>query len=106
MNTTGVIFTQQMSANPWHQCPTAQFVLTMAGSWYVNATDGSSIVMTAGDVLYQDDMRGLRINGREPSHYSGSAGDAPCNQLVISTSMPARLGPSGACDWVDSLPFR
>ena len=34
---SGIIFTQQVGSNPWHQCPTSQFVVTLAGAWYINS---------------------------------------------------------------------
>merc|ERR1712054_117545 len=60
---TQLIFTQMApdSTNPWHQCPTTQFVVALAGSWYVNTTDGDSVVMGPGHVLYQ----GLRRTHRQ-----------------------------------------
>ena len=35
---TGIIMTQQIGDNPWHQCPTSQFVVTLDGTWYINST--------------------------------------------------------------------
>ena len=48
-----LIFTQQTGDNPWHQCPSPQLVVTLAGSWYIRTTDGGYVEMHAGDVLYQ-----------------------------------------------------
>jgi hypothetical protein len=85
---SNLIFTQQTGDNPWHQCPTTQIVVTLAGRWFVNTTDGDSVVMGPGDVLYQDDFKGREVDG-------------PCNQLVISApekDQSAGVGDPG-CDW-------
>ena len=94
-----IIFTQQTGDNPWHQCPTTQFVVTLAGSWFVNTTDGDSVVMGPGHVLFQDDYKGLMVNGTAPQHYSGATGE-PCNQMVVSVPRPAAVGDGEGCDWV------
>mmetsp|Transcript_46751 Transcript_46751/g.109051 ORF Transcript_46751/g.109051 Transcript_46751/m.109051 type:complete len:197 (+) Transcript_46751:32-622(+) len=92
-----LVFTQQLGDNPWHPCPSPQFVVTLAGAWYINTTDGDYIEFNAGDLLYQDDSKGLIVSGVEPVHYSGTIG-GPCNQLVISVSRSPAPG-SDSCDW-------
>lgn len=97
---SNLIFTQQTGDNPWHQCPTTQFVVTLAGRWFVNTTDGESVVMGPGDVLFQDDFKGREVGGVQPVHFSGAV-DGPCNQLVISApekDQSAGVGDPG-CDW-------
>ena len=97
---TDIIFTQQTSENPWHQCPTTQFVVTLAGAWYVNTTDGGYVEMRKGDVLFQDDYKGLVVGGTTPNHYSGSIGGA-CNQMVVSLAKTAAaIQPKDKCEWV------
>lgn len=96
---TDLVFTQQTGANPWHQCPSPQLVVTLAGHWYVNTTDGASVVFRPGDVLYQDDSKGLLVHGSTPNHYSGALG-GPCNQLVISVAKSPILD-DVSCDWVN-----
>ena len=93
-----LVFTQQTGNNPWHQCPTSQFVITLAGQWFVNTTDGDSVIMGPGDVLYQDDFKGRVVGGTQPNHFSGSV-NGPCNQLVISTSSMAPTVGDPGCDW-------
>ena len=96
---TDLIFTQMLGDNPWHQCPTSQFVIPMSGSWRVNTTDGDSIVMGPGHVFYQDDYRGLATaGGVKPAHFSTSVG-GPCNQLVISAAGRAAVMDDTSCDW-------
>ena len=46
--------TQQVGENPWHFCPSPQFVVTLEGSWYIRTSDGETTTFRPGDVLYQD----------------------------------------------------
>ena len=107
---TGLVVTQQVGENPWHFCPSPQFVVTLEGSWYIRTSDGKTTTFRPGDVLYQDNSaehplvrRGvwwdvidathrsvatqakLGASGQAPSgaqHWSGAEG-GPCNQLVL-----------------------
>jgi hypothetical protein len=79
------ILTQQFGENPWHYCPAPQFVVTLAGRWFVRTPDGNEIVMGPGDLLYQDNTKEhpKAVEGtRQCMHYSGAV-DGPCNQLII-----------------------
>ena len=50
---TGLVVTQQVGENPWHYCPSPQFVVTLEGSWYIRTSDGKTTTFKPGDVLYQ-----------------------------------------------------
>ena len=50
----GLVVTQQVGENPWHFCPSPQFVVTLEGSWYIRTSDGKTTTFRPGDVLYQD----------------------------------------------------
>jgi hypothetical protein len=95
---TDLTFTQQTGDNPWHFCPHPQMVVTLSGSWFVNTTDGNTVVFEPGDVLYQDDCA---ANPGQGKHYSAAIG-GPCNQLCITVNKKPKLGDS-TCDWVDKL---
>ena len=101
---TKLIFTQFPggAVNPWHQCPTAQFVIPMSGWWRVNTTDGDWLDRGPGHVLYQDDYVGLSVGGKSPKHYSSTIG-GPCNQLVISAAGRTATVDDQTCDWVRQL---
>ena len=49
---TGLVVTQQVGENPWHFCPSPQFVVTLEGSWYIRTSDGKTTTFKPGDVLY------------------------------------------------------
>lgn len=85
--------------NPWHKSPLTQFVTVLDGAWYVNTTDGDSIVMEKGHVLFQEDSEDNPVNAQ---HYSGSAYGHPCNQMVVQTAAAPVLD-NDSCDWVAQL---
>ena len=65
---TGLVVTQQVGENPWHFCPSPQFVVTLEGSWYIRTSDGKTTTFKPGDVrlsasIRQRHRRALR---REP----------------------------------------
>ncbi len=92
-----MIVTQQFAENPWHYCPSPQFVITTKGSWYIETGDGDRIEFRVGDVLYQDNIaeHPMAIAGTQRAmHYSGPVG-GPCNQLVLQVDRPPRTGQPG-----------
>ena len=52
-----VVVTQMFGENPWHYAPSAQFVVTLSGAWYVKTSDGTIVVMRPGDVMFQDNTK-------------------------------------------------
>ena len=104
---SGLIFTQMFGQNPWHQCPTSQFVIVLEGRWSVNVTSSvlgefTYVEMGPGHVLYQDDYNGFEINDVEPMHFSQSLDGLPCNQLIVSVDRKYVLDDT-SCDWVDQF---
>ena len=45
---TGLVVTQQVGENPWHYCPSPQFVVTLEGSWYIRTSDGKTTTFRPG----------------------------------------------------------
>ena len=91
-----MVVTQQFAENPWHYCPSSQFVVTTAGRWYIETGDGDRIEFEVGDVLYQDNtaQHPMAVAGTQRAmHYSGALG--PCNQLVIQVDRAPVTGQPG-----------
>lgn len=93
-----VVVTQMFGENPWHYAPSAQFVVTLSGAWYVRTSDGKTVVFRAGDVLFQDNTNAhpaARAGTQDGMHFSGVApGEATCSQLVIQVERkPAAENP-------------
>ena len=91
-----MVVTQQFAENPWHYCPSPQFVITTQGRWYIETGDGDRIEFSAGDVLYQDNTaeHPMATAGTQRAmHYSGAIGR--CNQLVIQVDRKPETGAPG-----------
>jgi len=84
------VFTQLPRAfdNPWHYCPTSQFVFVTKGSWWIQTTDGTRVTLGTNDLLYQDNSEavaellgdvGLENAGK---HASGTDDDL-CQQVIV-----------------------
>ena len=54
---TGLVVTQQVGENPWHFCPSPQFVVTLEGSWYIRTSDGKTTTFKPGDVRLSASIR-------------------------------------------------
>jgi len=54
---TGLVVTQQVGENPWHFCPSPQFVVTLEGSWYIRTSDGKTTTFRPGDVRLSASIR-------------------------------------------------
>ena len=69
---TGLVVTQQVGENPWHFCPSPQFVVTLEGSWYIRTSDGKTTTFKPGDILYKpvwkSNLRRVRLNHRVDLH--------------------------------------
>lgn len=96
---SNIILTQMVGDNPWHQAPKTQFVTVLDGAWFVNTTDGDSVVMQRGHVLFQEDSSGNAVGAQ---HYSGSAFGHPCNQMIVQTE-DAPVLDNDSCEWVAQL---
>jgi hypothetical protein len=49
---------------------------------YIKTSDGSKRVFKAGDVLFQDNTKECPT-AKEAKHYSGTVGEAPCQQIIL-----------------------
>ena len=97
LRTKALVVTQQTGENPWHYCPSPQFVVTLAGRWYVKTGDGETLVMKPGDVLYQDNVKTHPMaeeGTRKAQHYSGARG-GPCNQMVVQVDRAPEVNNPG-----------
>ena len=63
---TGLVVTQQVGENPWHYCPSPQFVVTLEGSWYIRTSDGKTTTFKPGDVRLSASIRHA-IDARMPT---------------------------------------
>ena len=80
-----VVVTQQFGPNPWHYCPSPQFVVTLSGQWYIETGDGDVIVMSPGDVLYQVTRRHCRLHASGLTR--GCIGACVCHRTTPRTTL-------------------
>jgi len=87
---TDVIFTSLSGENPWHHCPEPQIVVCLSGGWYVKTTDGETVQLLPGDVLFQDNTAkhpAANEGTHDAMHFSGSLFDGPCDQLIVQLDL-------------------
>lgn len=77
-----------------HCCPQVQFVVCLAGSWYVKTTDGTKKVFVPGDVLFQDNTKECP-SAKPPQHYSGVVGSEPNQQMIIQVDFKPEVDHPG-----------
>lgn len=80
---TGAVFTTLPGGfdNPWHPCPSPQWVVCLSGSWWVEASDGARRELRAGELLWQDNTAACPA-AKVPRHYSG-CGASGCAQMIV-----------------------
>jgi len=79
---TGLVVTQQVGENPWHYCPSPQFVVTLEGSWYIRTSDGKTTTFRPGDA-----------RGRRPSFDPGPRETPSPRQRHFSRRSYIRITP-------------
>ena len=68
----------------WHRNPAPQWVVPISGSWYVNTTDGDSIVLGPGEISFGEDQRAFpEKEGGRVGHFSGTTGPIPNSNMVV-----------------------
>lgn len=63
----------------WHENPKPQWIVPLAGSWWVETMDGRRVEMGPGDVSFGNDQGTQGGKG----HKSGVVGDAPCRMMIV-----------------------
>ncbi|MEH3148530.1 MAG: cupin domain-containing protein [Methylobacterium frigidaeris] len=78
----------------WHESPKPQWVVPLAGRWFLETQDGRRVEMGPGDIHYGEDRGTREVQGHR-GHRSGTVGDEPCVQMMVQF----RTAPSpGALD--------
>ena len=101
---TGLVVTQQVGENPWHYCPSPQFVVTLEGSWYIRTSDGKTTTFKPGDVRLSASIRHA-IDARMPTPppraglISGQLRGAPTGQTRSEWPGPQRRAALERSKW-------
>ena len=79
----------------WHENPKPQWIVPLAGRWFVESMDGTRTEMAAGEWSFGGDQDCREVDGRK-GHRSGTLGDVPAVLLVIQLDdAPAPAPPCG-----------
>lgn len=67
----------------WHENPKPQWIIPLAGVWYVETMDGMRVEMGPGEVSFGCDMNTKVDAEGRTGHRAGTVGDAPVTLMVI-----------------------
>jgi len=79
----------------WHENPRPQWIIPLAGRWFVETMDGQRVEMGPGDISFGEDQ-GTRpdTQGRR-GHLSGTVGDEPAVLMIVQLMSPPH--PAAPC---------
>jgi hypothetical protein len=89
-----VVFTVQPVGwvGEWHENPAPQWIVVLAGRWWVEAMDGTRIEQGPGEFSFGEDQGCTETDGRK-GHRSGTIGDSPAVLMTIRLDMEPGRGP-------------
>ena len=77
----------------WHENPAVQWITPLAGTWFLQATDGSSTTVRPGELVIGEDQGTRPTADGQTGHLSRNDGLVPVSLLIVQlASMP----PTGA----------
>lgn len=77
----------------WHSAPSLQWVVTIAGSWYVRTTDGAKVNLPAGAILFNADVNA------KVGHQSGVSQKYESSRVIVVqvTELPKNTTTTRKC---------
>jgi hypothetical protein len=78
----------------WHENPRPQWIIPLAGRWYVEAMDGSRTEMGPGELAFGADQNCAELDGKR-GHQSGTVGNEPAVLMIVQFDDEAPLQPCG-----------
>lgn len=78
----------------WHENPKPQWIIPLAGRWFVELMDGQRVEMGQGEISFGADQNTKEMDGRK-GHRSGTVGNAPAVLMIVQfdTSQAAQPCP-------------
>ncbi len=67
----------------WHENPTVQWITPLAGAWFLQATDGSSITAKPGDIVIGEDQGAKPDGAGHAGHLSRNDGPVAVSLLIV-----------------------
>ncbi|HEY5204219.1 MAG TPA: cupin domain-containing protein [Roseiarcus sp.] len=91
-----VVFTVQPVGwvGDWHENPAPQWIVVLAGRWWIESMDGFRVEQGAGEFSFGEDQGCHETNGKK-GHRSGTIGDEPCRLMTVQLHRAPRRGPGG-----------
>lgn len=78
----------------WHENPKVQWIMPIAGSWFVQAMDGSHITVGPGDVIVGEDQETRPDAAGHQGHLARNPGPGPVTLMIVQmAAMPPAGGP-------------
>ena len=78
----------------WHENPKVQWIMPIAGGWYVQAMDGTHITVGPGDVLVGEDQNTKPDAAGHKGHLVRNAGPGPVSLMIVQMAeMKRAAGP-------------
>jgi hypothetical protein len=66
----------------WHENPRPQWIIPLAGRWFVESMDGQRVEMGPGEISFGEDQKTRQHNGKR-GHLSGTIGDEPVTLMIV-----------------------
>ena len=78
----------------WHENPKVQWIMPIAGSWFVQAMDGTSVTVGPGDVIVGEDQGTKPDAAGHKGHLARNPGPGPVSRMIVQMAeMPRVAGP-------------
>jgi hypothetical protein len=89
-----VVFTVQPVGwvGEWHENPAPQWIVVLAGRWFIESMDGTRIEQGPGEFSFGEDQDCVERDGRK-GHRSGTVGDAPCCLMTVQLHVEPKREP-------------
>lgn len=78
----------------WHENPHPQWIIPLAGRWFVEAMDGQRVEFGPGDLSFGEDQN-TRCIDRKQGHLSGTVGAEPAILMIVQLLSPPTI--ASAC---------
>ena len=80
-----VLFTVQPAGwrGAWHENPKVQWIIPLAGTWFVEAMDGSRVEMGPGEVSLGEDLNTKEDARGHRGHLSGNVGSGSVTLMIV-----------------------
>ena len=78
----------------WHENPRPQWIVILAGRWFVETMDGHRVEMGPGELMMGEDQNTRERDGRK-GHIFGTIGDEPCTMIVTGLDVSPTVNQPG-----------